>query len=57
MIDVFVSLQKYDASDQILEKLLDQREKRLHNCLIWEYLMAWKGLLLIDATYESKALI
>ena len=57
VIDGLVSLQENESSDHSPEKLLDQREKQLRNCLIWEYLVAWKGLPLTHATWESKALI
>ncbi|MCO5614954.1 hypothetical protein L7F22_069240 [Adiantum nelumboides] len=39
------------------DKILDRREKRLRNRTLQEYLVAWKGLLLTDATWESDALI
>ena len=57
VIDGLVSLQENESSDHSPEKLLDRREKRLCNRLIWEYLVAWKGLPLTDATWESEALI
>ena len=57
MIDGLVSLQENESSDHSSKKLLDQREKRLRNRLIREYLVAWKGLPLTDATWESEALI
>ena len=57
VIDGLVSLQENESSDHSPEKLSDQREKRLRNRLIREYLVAWKGLTLTDATWESKALI
>ena len=50
--DGLVSLQENESSDHSPEKLLDRREKRLRNRLIWEYLVAWKGLLLTDATWD-----
>ena len=57
VIDGLVSLQENESSDHSPEKLLDRREKRLRNRLIREYLVAWKGLPLTDATWESEALI
>ena len=54
VIDGLVSLQENELSDHSPKMLLDQREKRLCNCLIWEYLVAWKGLSLTNATWEKK---
>ncbi|MCO5578044.1 hypothetical protein L7F22_031882 [Adiantum nelumboides] len=39
------------------DKILDRREKRLRNRTLQEYLVAWKGLPLTDATWESDTLI
>ena len=57
VIDGLVSLQENESSDHSPKNILDQREKRLRNRLIQEYLVAWKGLSLTDATWESEALI
>ena len=52
-----ISLQEDDSSDHSPDKILDQREKQLRNRLLQEYLVAWKGLPLTDATWESETLI
>ena len=57
LIDGLVSLQEDASFDHTPDKILDQREKRLRNHTLWEFLVAWKGLPLMNATWESDALI
>ena len=57
LIDGLVSLQEDASSDHSPDKILDRREKRLRNRTLREFLVAWKGLPLTDATWESDALI
>ncbi|MCO5550079.1 hypothetical protein L7F22_003558 [Adiantum nelumboides] len=58
LIEATVSLQEQpSAVDHGPDKILDRREKRLRNRTLQEYLVAWKGLPLTDATWESDALI
>lgn len=57
VIDGFVSLQENETTDHSPDKILDRREKRLRNRILREFLVAWKGLPLTDATWESEALI
>ncbi|MCO5600867.1 hypothetical protein L7F22_054984 [Adiantum nelumboides] len=58
LIEATVSLQEQPSVvDHGPDKILDRREKRLRNRTLQEYLVAWKGLPLTDATWESDALI
>ena len=57
LIDGLVSLQEDASSDHSPDKILDRQEKRLRNRTLQEFLVAWKGLPLTDATWESEALI
>ncbi|MCO5572540.1 hypothetical protein L7F22_026295 [Adiantum nelumboides] len=58
LIEATVSLQEQPSVvDHGPDKILDRREKRLRNRTLQEYLVAWKGLPLIDATWKSDALI
>ena len=57
LIDGLVSLQEDASSDHSPDKILDRREKWLRNRTLREFRVAWKGLPLTDATWESEALI
>ncbi|MCO5555871.1 hypothetical protein L7F22_009416 [Adiantum nelumboides] len=57
LIDGMISLQEQETTDHGPDKILDRREKRLRNRTLHDYLVAWKGLPLTDATWESEALI
>ena len=57
LIDGLISLHEDASSDHSPDKILDCRKKRLHNRTLREFLVAWKGLPLTDATWESDALI
>ena len=57
VIDGLISLQENESIDHGPDKILDRREKRLRNRILREFLVAWKGLPLTDATWESEALI
>ena len=57
LIDGLVSLQEDASSDHSPDKILDRREKRLRNRTLREFLVAWKGLPLTDATWEFDTLI
>ncbi|KAH7300360.1 hypothetical protein KP509_24G058400 [Ceratopteris richardii] len=52
-----VSLQETDREDHSPDRILDRRQKRLRNCVIQEYLVAWRGLPLTDSTWESTTLV
>ncbi|KAH7365721.1 hypothetical protein KP509_18G042400 [Ceratopteris richardii] len=57
LIEGIVSLQESNSTYHSPYRILDQRQKRLRNHDIQEYLVAWRGLPLTNSTWESEALV
>ncbi|KAJ7530955.1 hypothetical protein O6H91_14G026200 [Diphasiastrum complanatum] len=54
LVEGLVSLEEKDTTDYGPDRVLDRRERRLRNRLLREYLVAWKGHPLSDATWETQ---
>ena len=57
LIDGMVTLQENADVDHSPDKILDRRQKRLRNRVLQEFLVAWKGLPLTDATWEPVSFV